>query len=62
MWNFVKQRTDSLYFPFIYAFQKFQQRNILSQGYLDEKLGGAAREAKERLDERLGTRKSESKR
>ncbi|GLT29632.1 hypothetical protein SLA2020_044860 [Shorea laevis] len=39
-----------------------QHRNILNQGYQDEKLGGAAREAKERLDERLGTRKSEPKR
>ncbi|KAJ7942538.1 RING/U-box superfamily protein [Quillaja saponaria] len=38
------------------------QRSILNQAYLDEKLGGVAREAKERLDERLRTqRKSETK-
>eukprot|EP00257_Ricinus_communis_P023038 XP_015582920.1 probable E3 ubiquitin-protein ligase RHY1A [Ricinus communis] len=39
------------------------QRNILSKVYEDEKLGGVARQAKERLDERLRTqRKSSSKR
>lgn len=36
------------------------QRSVLNQAYSDEKLGGVAREAKERLDERLRTqRKSE---
>ncbi|XWS17042.1 hypothetical protein CRYUN_Cryun33cG0033800 [Craigia yunnanensis] len=40
-----------------------QQRSILIQAYQDEKLGGVAREAKERLDERLRSqRKSEPKR
>ncbi|XP_022730703.1 probable E3 ubiquitin-protein ligase RHY1A [Durio zibethinus] len=40
-----------------------QQRSILFQAYQDEKLGGVAREAKERLDERLRSqRKSEPKR
>ncbi|XVF34493.1 hypothetical protein REPUB_Repub18cG0063400 [Reevesia pubescens] len=40
-----------------------QQRGIFLQSYQDEKLGGVAREAKERLDERLRSqRKSEPKR
>ncbi|KAL1156772.1 hypothetical protein V6Z11_A08G112100 [Gossypium hirsutum] len=40
-----------------------QQRSILTQTYQDDKLGGVAREAKERLDERLRSqRKSEPKR
>ncbi len=39
------------------------KRSVSNQAYCDEKLGGAAREAKERLDERLRTqRKSESTR
>ncbi|XP_061350907.1 uncharacterized protein LOC133295980 [Gastrolobium bilobum] len=29
------------------------QRNMLNQGYPDEKLGGAAREAKQRLDDKF---------
>lgn len=40
-----------------------QQRSISVQAYQDQKLGGVAREAKERLDERLRSqRKSEPKR
>ncbi|KAI9192731.1 hypothetical protein LWI28_027087 [Acer negundo] len=40
------------------------QRSIINHTYQDEKLGGLAREAKERLDERLGTQRklSETKR
>ncbi|KAK1549714.1 hypothetical protein Q3G72_006634 [Acer saccharum] len=33
------------------------QRSIINHTYQDEKLGGLAREAKERLDERLGTQR-----
>ncbi|CAI0388676.1 unnamed protein product [Linum tenue] len=41
-----------------------RQRNVQSQALEDKKLGGAAREAKERLDERLRTQRkwSDSKR
>ncbi|XVE71570.1 hypothetical protein DITRI_Ditri10aG0161800 [Diplodiscus trichospermus] len=40
-----------------------QQRSVSGQAYQDQKLGGAAREAKERLDERLRSqRKPEPKR
>ncbi|XP_028754001.1 probable E3 ubiquitin-protein ligase RHY1A isoform X2 [Neltuma alba] len=39
------------------------QRNLIYQAYPQEVLGGAAREAKQRLDERFGTqRKTENKR
>ncbi|KAG2668502.1 hypothetical protein I3760_15G163800 [Carya illinoinensis] len=39
------------------------KRSVFDQAYKDEDLGGAAREAKERLDERLGVnRSSETKR
>ncbi|KAG6628164.1 hypothetical protein I3843_15G158100 [Carya illinoinensis] len=39
------------------------RRSVFDQAYKDEDLGGAAREAKERLDERLGVnRSSETKR
>ncbi|KAG8485848.1 hypothetical protein CXB51_019200 [Gossypium anomalum] len=44
-------------------FGEKKQRSILTQSYQDDKLGGVAREAKERLDERLRSqRKSEPKR
>lgn len=39
------------------SLQKQKQRSVSSQAYEDEKLGGVAREAKERLDERLRLQK-----
>lgn len=45
-------------FLFLFFFlQKKKQRSISNQAYEDEKLGGLARQAKERLDERLRTQK-----
>jgi hypothetical protein len=40
--------------------QKQKQRSVSSQAYEDEKLGGVAREAKERLDERLRLQKKKT--
>jgi hypothetical protein len=41
----------------IWMIEKQKQRSVSSQAYEDEKLGGVAREAKERLDERLRLQK-----
>lgn len=42
------------------SLQKQKQRSVSSQAYEDEKLGGVAREAKERLDERLRLQKKKT--
>lgn len=48
---------------FLLAFEHKQQKSKLYQAHPDDNLGGAAMEAKERLDERLrAQRKSENKR